>query len=140
MMALYMSKPSTIEAIRWTGQNISEVFDFAEDKVKITATGLHLLAGTGGAQGWVPVPYRHWLVCQPGDKGDIWPVDPDYFDAKYEPSLPVGEVVQNLRDRLVANTTCPHGLHFNGHYCDDCHPSGRVQEGPPTERGTDRAE
>jgi hypothetical protein len=34
----------------------------------------------------VPVPVGHWLVHQPGDLSDIWPVDPHYFEAKYEPA------------------------------------------------------
>ena len=92
----YRSKPSEIEAIQWTGFNWSEVHEFAgNDPVKTASTSdsgnelpLQLLAGKDGAQEWVPVPAGHWLVNQPGDKSDIWPVDPDYFVAKYEPVQP----------------------------------------------------
>lgn len=31
------------------------------------------------------VPIGHWVVRQPGDVTDLWPVAPDYFAAKYEP-------------------------------------------------------
>jgi hypothetical protein len=50
---------------------------------------LELLAGKDGAQEWVPVPVGHWLVCQPGNKSDVWPVDPDYFAGKYELAVDV---------------------------------------------------
>lgn len=89
-MSLYVSKPSEVEAVLWTDYNWHEVNEFAGDKVRIEARsllsdpGLMLLAGKDGAQEWVPVPVGHWLVCQPGDKSDIWPVDPEYFNAKYE--------------------------------------------------------
>lgn len=85
-MSLYRSKPSTVEAVQWTGKNEEEVTSFAGPKAYVVdgGTGLSLLAGKDGAQEWVPVPVGHWLVCQPDDKSDIWPVDPDYFGAKYE--------------------------------------------------------
>lgn len=90
-MSLYVSKPSTIEAVQWTDFNFMELVAFAGEKVRISnferpdAPTLMLLAGKDGAQEWVPVPVGHWLVCQPGDQSDIWPVDPDYFANKYEP-------------------------------------------------------
>lgn len=87
-MSTYRSKPQTVEAVQWTGDHDSffEVDEFADEKVFLHHDGaLDLLAGKDGSQQWVPVPVGHWLVNQPGDKSDIWPVDPDYFAAKYEP-------------------------------------------------------
>lgn len=108
-MTLYQSKPQQVEAVQWTGDNWAEVMAFGvvpgdPSKVaKVASTAptlpasadelrehdflpLQLLAGKDGAQEWVPVPIGHWLVRQPGDLSDIWPVDPDYFAAKYEPA------------------------------------------------------
>lgn len=86
-MPLYRSKPTEVEAAQWNGFDITEdLIDLAGDKARATGHGLELLAGKDGAQEWVPVPDGHWLVRQPGDPSDIWPVDPDYFDAKYEPA------------------------------------------------------
>lgn len=86
-MSLYQSKPSTIEAVQHVGDFVT-LEQFAGEKVRIRPDdgALMLLAGKDGAQEWVPVPLGHWLVNQPGDKSDIWPVDPDYFAAKYEPA------------------------------------------------------
>lgn len=83
---MHVSKPQRVEAIRWTGGNRDAVLRFAPDKTKYVVSdyiGMSLLAGKDGAQEWVPVPLGHWLVHQPGDLSDVWPVDPDYFAAKY---------------------------------------------------------
>lgn len=83
----YRSKPTEIEAAHWNGRDVTEeLVDLAGDKARVTGHGLELLAGKDGAQEWVPVPDGHWLVRQPGDPSDIWPVDPDYFAKKYEPA------------------------------------------------------
>jgi hypothetical protein len=96
VMVIYKSKPQTVEAMQWTGENKEEVLEFLMEKgmqdQNLLSTyrtgypgGLFLLAGKDGAQGWVPVPVGHWLVHLQEDKTDIWPVDPDYFAAKYDP-------------------------------------------------------
>ena len=90
---VYRSKPTTIEAIQWLGNseaNVDACFAFAVhnaiNKVDLDFDNcLSLLAGKDGAQKWVPVPVGHWLVSQPGDRSDIWPVDPGYFAVRYEP-------------------------------------------------------
>ena len=90
----YVSKPQFVEAVQWTGSNMEEVNDFAVDKAQFYGGSttlqfvyLNLLAGKDGAQDWVPVPVGYWLVCKPGDKSDIWPVDPDYFQEKYHKDI-----------------------------------------------------
>jgi hypothetical protein len=95
-MTLYESRPSRIEAVRWTGGNPEEIEEaIGADKASTTVFGdgqLYLLAGKDGAQDWVPVPVGHWVVHQPGDLSDVWPVDDDYFQAKYSPvGVPLDE-------------------------------------------------
>lgn len=86
-VALYVSRPSLIEAVRWTGSadSLNECRRFAGDKIHYTSGCLSLRAGADGAQDWVTVPHGHWLVSQPGDRSDIWPVENAYFEAKYQP-------------------------------------------------------
>lgn len=99
-MSRFRSKPSEIEAVQWRGDNWEEVHAFAspDGDARTASTAvrldpdsvyaghpLQLLAGKDGAQDWVPVPVGHWIVRQPGDLSDHWPVDPDYFAGKYEP-------------------------------------------------------
>lgn len=92
---IYRSKPSLIEAVQWTGRNDNEMVSAFAGKVRIVDSagggGLMLAAGKDSAQGWVPVPVGHWIVCNPGDHSDLWPVDPDYFAAKYEPAREFGD-------------------------------------------------
>jgi hypothetical protein len=84
---LYRSRPQEVEAVRWDG-TVSGYFDvvsnFARFKTRLNGGELELLAGKGGARGWVPVPVGHWIVHPPGDESDIWPVEHEYFTAKYE--------------------------------------------------------
>ena len=93
---LYESVPSDIEAIQWTGDNADfpALIDFAGDKVVMHGRvgpdlpaeySLSLVAGVDGAQGPIPVPVGHWIVSEPGDRSNIWPVAPDYFATKYRP-------------------------------------------------------
>lgn len=86
-MPTFRSKPQEVEAVQWTGANCEEIRRFAMANVTRVKPGDHdllLQAGKDGAQGWVPVPVGHWIVRKPGDLTDHWPVDPDYFAAKYE--------------------------------------------------------
>ena len=87
---IYVSKPQHVEAMQWTGDNGAELFAAFKGKVTVEHRGdykffCNLLAGKDGAQDWVPVPIGHWLVHLPGDLSDIWPVEDEYFQAKYEP-------------------------------------------------------
>lgn len=86
---LYVSRPRQVEAIQWTGDIYAikrSPFRDVASAVAWTRDGwqLSLLAGKDGAQGWVPVPLGHWLVRNPGDPSDNWPVDPDHFAATYD--------------------------------------------------------
>ena len=88
---MYVSKPQHVEAVQWTGDNGPELVAAFNGKVTVEHRGDHkyicnLLAGKDGAQEWVPVPVGHWIVHQPGDLSDIWPVEDAYFRAKYEPA------------------------------------------------------
>ena len=103
----YRSKPQEIEAIQYGPEFrqglVGEVASFiagrpvdgAEVSDFVQPTGLWdppeeativIQAGADGAQGWVPVPLGHWIVRQPGDLTDHWPVSADYFAAKNEPA------------------------------------------------------
>lgn len=92
-MVRYISKPSEIEAVQWTGDNAEEVLAFTNGRPRLVefrkvegdeGWSLRLRAGKDGAQKHVPVPVGHWIVHPPGDLSDVWPVDPDYFAKKYE--------------------------------------------------------
>lgn len=89
-MDRFRSKPTEIEAIQWTGDNYPAIYGtgapvYLETQASLDdPPNLFMKAGKDGAQGGVPVPVGHWIVRNPGDDSDWWPVDPDYFAAKYE--------------------------------------------------------
>ena len=82
----YRSKPQEVEAVQWTGETAEiEAFGVKFRYAVRWDEPLKIKAGKDGAQGWVDVPVGYWIVRRPGDRSDHWPVDPDYFAAKYEP-------------------------------------------------------
>lgn len=104
----FRSKPSEVEAIQYgpefrpglvdevasfiAGRTVSgsEVIEFVQplapwDPPDPEYSSIRIMAGKDGAQGWVPVPLGHWVVRSPGDLTDHWPVEDDYFSAKYQP-------------------------------------------------------
>ena len=87
VMRRFRSRPSEVEAIQWTDDNLQDVLEFGLNVTRYEHNlgRLMLLAGKDGAQGWVPVPLGHWIVRKPGDLNHHWPVDPDHFAEKYEP-------------------------------------------------------
>ena len=74
----YKKKPVFVEAVQWTGDNCSEVIEFANHAVAITETIL-LVPTLGG-----------WLVAYPGDyiikgvKDEVYPCKPDVFEESYD--------------------------------------------------------
>lgn len=98
---LYRKRPVECEAVRWTGENFHELEAFAIGHVDFVAQHdkgferfeLTLLAGKDGAQGWVDVPVGHWIVCNPGDDTDFWPVENEYFNRVHEFANAVGKTL-----------------------------------------------
>ena len=91
----YKSKPVTIEAIQWTGDNYGEVYDFTdggfnagtldgdEQPVAIWAEVYDYLQQT-----WVNVNLNDYIIK--GTKGEFYPCDPEVFAAKYAPDNELG--------------------------------------------------
>lgn len=81
----YRSKPTEVEAIQWTGNNLEAVEQFGvKFRFGPPPHALRIRAGVDGAQGQVPVPIGHWIVRAKGVMNDHWPVEDDYFRDKYE--------------------------------------------------------
>lgn len=105
----YRSKPSEVEATQWTGDNEEEIHLFMQGGVathyfELGGDKLFILAGKDGAQNYVPVPVGHWIVRNPGDLSDHWPVDPEYFAKKYEPlNEPTREDIQDMQEAGFAD-------------------------------------
>ena len=87
MAERYRRKPTEIEAVQWDGtaKNDRAIWAMGADFAVPfhVYQPAHLLAGKGGSQGMVDVPLGHWVAKAADD--DFYPIDPDVFDATYEP-------------------------------------------------------
>lgn len=88
MIKRFRTKIVEIEAVKYTGDNSSELFEWTggkfgqldpEDQVEedITAEVFDILHRT-----WIGVKPGQWIIL--GSKGEFYPCDPDTFDWKYE--------------------------------------------------------
>jgi hypothetical protein len=77
----YRKKPVVIDAVQWTGSNLSEIADLigradnvfvAGDTIKIKTLEGTMVASPGD-----------WIII--GVKKEIYPCKPDIFSATYEP-------------------------------------------------------
>ncbi|MGE6445057.1 hypothetical protein ACQKDL_12925 [Pseudomonas bubulae] len=90
----FRKKPTVLEGIQWTGDNLFDVISFTDGAPDIR--GMHAgekwedycrLVRTDGLkiftlEGSLIAPVGHWILK--GDKGECWPVRPDYFADNYE--------------------------------------------------------
>lgn len=77
MIKTYRKKPAIIEAIQWTGKNLSEIDNFmggiVENKGAIV---IHTLEGD------MEAPIGDYIIK--GVNGEFYPCKPDIFDKTYE--------------------------------------------------------
>ena len=83
----FRSKPSQIEAVRWTGDNWQEVRDFAGERVEWHGPRnafCYVFAGPAGISDWVFVPDGAWIARDVETGDDYWPLDNTRMLEKYE--------------------------------------------------------
>lgn len=82
-MAKYVKKPVVIEAIRWTGNNIEELEEFAlnENDIDLFSFGATLEIKT--LEGVMTVSDGDYIIK--GVNGEFYPCKPDIFKKTYEP-------------------------------------------------------
>jgi hypothetical protein len=90
----FRKKPVVIEALRWTGGNYRclELFcgwNWARAEAKDlswtnTEDSEHVVVWNTADQQWLQVPVGHWLIR--GIKGELYPCEPNIFEATYEPA------------------------------------------------------
>lgn len=92
-MAKYRKKPVVIEAIRWTGKNHREMYDFLEDKANdfIHAEGANFYIDHGKIEGGLIIKTLEgehnssigdYIIK--GVRGEFYPCKPDIFNMTYE--------------------------------------------------------
>jgi hypothetical protein len=92
-MAQYRKKPVVIEAVKWTGGNHREMFNFlgGEDEDYLTAVGVNFYIDWSKVEGGLIIKTLEGEhVVTVGDyiikgiKGEYYPCKPDIFEATYE--------------------------------------------------------
>jgi hypothetical protein len=78
----YRKRPVQVEAMRFTGDNLSELIQWADDEAEpAEGPASELVVET--LHGDVRAMVGDWIVRGPA--GDIWPVAAHLFDQLYEP-------------------------------------------------------
>lgn len=87
-------KTGTVEAIRWTGDNLFDVITFTDGKPDLTDREMQERWGgycslvdregfrVKSAEGYIDTPIGHWVLK--GSNGDVWPCSDEYFQSNYE--------------------------------------------------------
>lgn len=90
-MRRFRSEPQDIEAVQWTGDNLSEVREFGGRRIQERCTaGCQVYVRTRDFGDWAPVPRLSWIVRaaskvgSTNNDGPYYIVDPDYFSAVFE--------------------------------------------------------
>ena len=90
-MLKFRKKPVVIEAVKWSGDNLSEVIDFTGLNISAAHWTSEELAATVKNKGLKIFTLEGPLKASVGDwiikgvKGEFYPCKPDIFEATYEP-------------------------------------------------------
>lgn len=80
----YRRKPEYVEAIKWTGENYSEIKEFAEDSIHLYGGCLFLhTSGIRGSIDSAVVNQGDYIVK--GENGHFYSLDDKAFNTIYEP-------------------------------------------------------
>lgn len=89
-MAKYRKKPVVIEAMQWTGDNLSDVIDFTGLNISAAHWTKEEFEATVKNKGLKIFTLEGPLKASPGDwiikgiRGEFYPCKPDIFEATYE--------------------------------------------------------
>lgn len=78
----YRKKPVVIEAIKWTGKNLTEIYEFAKDHIGPIERRLDYKLKLKTLNGFVEVEKNEWIAK--GVRGEFYPIADDIFEESYE--------------------------------------------------------
>lgn len=109
----YRKKPLEINALRWTGNNLQEIKDFAGDDVSFTKRMnlndeevISLKVKT--KEGVLEAPVGSYIIR--GIEGEYYPCDPQIFHKTYEPVEKVEITLYS--EKMRENNNLPEGVHI----------------------------
>jgi hypothetical protein len=81
MMRKYVKKPVVIEAVKWTGNNVTEIVEFCVDCYSYTRGNIpQLMVRT--LEGPMKATDGDYIIK--GVKGEFYPCKPDVFELTYD--------------------------------------------------------
>lgn len=86
----YRKKPVVIEAVQWTGNNITDRPKWLDAAISKTPEEVGCVFRVGNelhiftTEGVMIASPADWIIC--GIKGELYPCKPDIFAATYEPA------------------------------------------------------
>jgi hypothetical protein len=81
MMRKYVKKPVEIEALQWTGDNVTEILSFATACFSYEKNGARVLA-VATLEGTMTASVGDYIIK--GVQGEFYPCKPEIFDLTYE--------------------------------------------------------
>jgi hypothetical protein len=98
----FVRRSEPVTAIRWTGDNIEDVMAFMEPHRPQYMAGFSNADDLIGTPGGVASKGDYIVRRLDGTAGEIWPLPPEQFDARYrakpEPVVPLSEVREALTE------------------------------------------
>ena len=82
----YRRKPEYVEAIKWTGENYSEIKEFAEDNIH-SYSGCLFLNTSGISRTIDSAVVNHGDYIVKGANGNFYSLDDKAFNTIYEPEV-----------------------------------------------------
>lgn len=79
MTMKFRKKPVVIEAIQWTGNNFTDIAEWAEDALWTVGDSVYVVT----LEGTMEASKDDWIIK--GVKGEFYPCKPDIFEVSYEP-------------------------------------------------------
>ena len=86
----FRKKPVVIEAVQWTGDNLSELCKFVPKQFRHNK--IYQPMGIVTLEGVMTVVEGDWIIK--GLKGEFYPCKPDIFEMTYEPVEPNREEIE----------------------------------------------
>jgi hypothetical protein len=80
MVKSYRKRPVVIKAVQFTGDNIGQVLDFTENKIKYDPKSNEYCCET--LEGFLHISKNDFIIK--GVNGEFYPCKPDIFEKSYE--------------------------------------------------------
>lgn len=112
----YTKKPVTIEAVQWTGRNISDICKFTDRDIGHLLSSGQLFIET--LEGYHHAEVGDYIIK--GVKGEFYPCKPDVFSLTYAPEQEPATWVRYSTSMMACSRCGRHTARHRFEYCPHC--------------------